>query len=253
MADEDGIRSQGLKALPLLLKDAGSPDVDIRVRARRLAKLILLDYFRNEAPRGMRFVPGQPAIDNGRARMKGGFYLAVKEVTVLEYLRYLKQTAGIPVLRFKDLDARAPIVSVTLREAQAYAKWRKARLPTHDELLAAASLNGRAPYPWGSAFEPHRINSRESGLGKPLPPGTRPEGNTPDGLEDLIGNIAEWTPSRAKAGGTRFRVVGGSFLRHAKGVISGGRFVTYNLRATETRRDVGFRLARSLPPLPTLR
>ncbi len=236
-----------------MLKDSDSPDADIRVRARRLAKVILLDHFRNQTPRGMRFVAGEPTIDKGRVHMQGGVYLAVKEVTVLEYVRYLKQLGGPNVDRFKDLDPRAPIASVTLREAQAYAKWRKARLPTHDELLAAASLNGRAPYPWGSAFEPHRINSRESGLGKPLPPGTRPEGNTPDGLEDLIGNIAEWTPSRAKAGGTRFRVVGGSFLRRAKGVISGGRFVTYKLRETETRRDVGFRLARSLPPLPTLR
>ncbi len=119
--------------------------------------------------------------------------------------------------------------------------------------MHAASLNGRAAYPWGNVFEPHRVNSREAGRGTPLAPGLHPEGNTPDGLQDLIGNLAEWTSSRAKAGGIRYCVVGGSYLQNAKGIISAGRFVTYKLRGTETRRDVGFRLARSLPPLPTSR
>lgn len=198
----------------------------------------------------MRFVPGELTLDKDKVSLKG-FYLAAKEVTVGEFREYLKRTGK--KTRFEGQDARHPVASVTLADAQAYARWRGARLPTRDELLQAASLNGRAPYPWGAVFEPHRVNSRECGLGRPLPPGARPEGATPGGVQDLIGNVAEWTPTPAKAGGKRFCVVGGSFQRHARGVISGDRFVTYKLRATEARRDVGLRVARSLPPLPTLR
>lgn len=253
LKDETALRRRGIKALPELLALVEAEDPDARLRARRLAKVIVLDHYRALAPDGMHLVPGAIELRRTGARMVGGLYLDTREVTTGEFLRYARQ-ARIDTGRWKRTDPELPVVRVTLEEARGYAKWRGGRLPTSEELVRAASAGGRVLYPWGDGFEPRRVVSRESGLGGPLPPGSRSLGRSADGIDDLVGNVAEWTDSPAEeARGTRFRVVGGSYLRYAKGIISGDRFVTYRLRITEWRSDVGFRLARSLPPFPSMK
>jgi hypothetical protein len=62
----------------------------------------------------------------------------------------------------------------------------------------------------------------------------------------LLGNVAEWSSSSAGEGERRrFLAVGGSWRSPAKDA----NFVTYRLRPEARVVDVGFRLAKSLPPL----
>lgn len=246
--DLQPLRMKGVTALPTLLRLAHGDDADLRLRARRMATLVVLDYYRAQTPKAMCLVPGRVVLAPEAASMRGGVYLATHEVTAREFIAYAT-AQGMKVGRWSSAPPERPITNVTYAEAAGYAAWRGARLPTRDELLHAATCRGRARYPWGNRFEAFRVNSRESGLGVALRPGARSAGRSTDGLYDLLGNVAEWTTTPAKRGG-RLCVCGGSYMRRAEAAISGGRFVSYRLTPESWRKDVGIRLARSLPDLP---
>jgi len=235
----------GLAALPALLQAAQSADVEVALRARRAAKEIVLGWLRAETPPGMRLVPGLVEVDGAGIRIEGGLYLGVHEVTVAEYGRFLAARGDAPAASAGAPDL--PVTKVTLAEARAFADWREARLPTSEELHAAASGGGTFAYPWGGEFDPARANTREAGLGRAEPVGSRPRGNSPEGIADLAGNVAEWTETRVGEGRrARWLAVGGSFAK-AQGRPGAA---THKLRAEARLPDVGFRLARSLPELP---
>lgn len=250
-AGEDGdetleIRERGLEALPELLPYVDAEDPDIRVRSRHLVKQIVMDHLRANAPDGMCLVPGPLVVSRSGVSMEKGFYLGIHEVTLGEFRRFVKLRRWDDG-RWAKGEARHPVTNVSLEEARAYAKWRGARIPTLAELEWAATGGGRYVYPWGDRFSPVRLNSREAGRGRCERVGSRPRGVSVHGVADLRGNVAEWTETatgRAKA--RRFRAVGGSF----RGAARMARFVTYTLAAEARLDDLGFRLAKSLPPLP---
>jgi formylglycine-generating enzyme required for sulfatase activity len=88
------------------------------------------------------------------------------------------------------------------------------------------------------------VNSREAGRGAPEPVGSRPGGLSVHGIADLLGNVAEWTETRADR--RRYLVAGGSYRWYAE--IGPP---PYKLEVSSRLPDVGFRLAKSLPPLLT--
>ncbi|MFE0023380.1 formylglycine-generating enzyme family protein [Amycolatopsis sp. NPDC059021] len=102
-----------------------------------------------------------------------------------------------------------PVTGLTFAAAERVARNVGGRLPTAEEWEAVASGSGRR-FPWGEAeWTPRRANLRGSGHGHPLPAGSFPDGDTPDGLADLAGNVWEWTCTRLADGGVV--VVGGSY------------------------------------------
>jgi len=115
------------------------------------------------------------------------FWMQQHEVTNEEYRRFR------PEHGFTPGQERHPVVNVTWHDALAYAQWLGGSLPTEAQWeLAARGTRGRK-YPWGDE-EPTcaRANFNPCGWRLKAVHG-HPQGATPDGLEDLAGNVWEWS------------------------------------------------------------
>jgi len=100
--------------------------------------------------------------------------------------------------RWEALPPDEPVCHVCWYEADAYARWAGRRLPTEMEWEVAA---GGAPdgverqWPWGDAApDASRANLWPVGA-HPAPVGTFPEGRSAWGVEQLAGDVWEWTSS----------------------------------------------------------
>ncbi|MCF3173769.1 ergothioneine biosynthesis protein EgtB [Streptomyces sioyaensis] len=92
-----------------------------------------------------------------------------------------------------------PVLHVSWYEADAYARWAGRRLPSEVEWEKAARYDpatGRAMrYPWGDEDPtPAHANLGQRHL-RPAPIGSYPDGQSPLGVRQLIGDVWEWTAS----------------------------------------------------------
>ncbi|MCD7445131.1 ergothioneine biosynthesis protein EgtB [Streptomyces lincolnensis] len=95
--------------------------------------------------------------------------------------------------------ADEPVVHVSWYEADAYARWAGRRLPTEAEWEKAARHDPAGDrsmrYPWGDTDPaPEHANLGQRHL-RPAPAGSYPEGESPLGVRQLIGDVWEWTAS----------------------------------------------------------
>jgi hypothetical protein len=95
--------------------------------------------------------------------------------------------------------AEYPVLWIDWDSAQAYCAWRGMRLPSPEEWEVAAAYapaTGRFyRYPWGHEWDPMRVVGG-GGFTDTAPVGSRsPQGDSPWGVADLAGNVAEWTSS----------------------------------------------------------
>jgi len=87
-------------------------------------------------------------------------------------------------------------VYVTWAEANAFARWRRLRLPTEAEYHRAAfgTPEGRERrYPWGEMIGTQVPGNFDFVRWDPEPVGAHPDGASAFGVHDLIGNGWEWT------------------------------------------------------------
>jgi eukaryotic-like serine/threonine-protein kinase len=128
------------------------------------------------------------------------------EVSNSEYADFVRETNHAPpshwvgnALPFGQ--EQWPIVNVTFDDATAFAAWRSKRdnvtyrLPTEEEWEYAARNGERGDlYPWGSAWQDKVAVLKDA---TPSPVGSIPAGKNRWGVFDLIGNVWEWTASKA--------------------------------------------------------
>jgi iron(II)-dependent oxidoreductase len=99
----------------------------------------------------------------------------------------------------EEVPANEPVQHVCFFEAEAYAAWAGARLPTEAEWEKACVwdplLDARRRWPWGSSeVTPELANLGGLAL-RPAEVGAYPAGASAYGVEQLIGDIWEWTSS----------------------------------------------------------
>jgi formylglycine-generating enzyme required for sulfatase activity len=90
---------------------------------------------------------------------------------------------------------KKPVTWVSLEDARAYAKWAGKRLPHEWEWqFAAQGTDGRA-YPWGNAWNASAVPIPDKGRTMRNPDNVEehPNGASPFGVMDLVGNVWQWT------------------------------------------------------------
>src|SRR6266536_1293522 len=134
------------------------------------------------------------------------FFMDRTEVTNTDYAEFVRDTnyrAPSDWVRGQPLPGQEqwPVVNVSPIDAQAFAAWRSKRdqveyrLPTEEEWEYAARSGGEYQlFPWGNRFEEKRAVVKEA---SPRPVGSYPLGANRWGVLDLIGNVWEWTSSKA--------------------------------------------------------
>lgn len=137
------------------------------------------------------------------------FSMDKTEVTNAEYSQFVRETNHAPPQQWGSVKAPVgqelvPVSNVSYEDAIAFAAWRSKRdgvtyrLPTEEEWEYAARNGDKDNlYPWGNTWQPGRAATQEAGVNKEQPVGTYPQGGNRWGVQDLIGNVWEWTSTRA--------------------------------------------------------
>lgn len=92
--------------------------------------------------------------------------------------------------------AALPVVEVSHKQAEAYARWAGLRLMTEFEFQRAVRGKTENLYPWGSNWLPKNVVCAENANDRLAEVGSRPGGMTAEGIYDLPGSVWEWTSSK---------------------------------------------------------
>ncbi len=163
-------------------------------RARFLAESALLEQMVAE---------GRMAGSESAERWRGWMVLDDEsfEATLQQFCRARRETEPRFWRDGRYNHPSQPVVGVCWYEARAYCAWLAAqtgqavRLPTEVEWEAAAGGRDGRRYPWGEDWNRLRANTYETRVKRTSPVGAFAEGDTPEGVADLAGNIIEWTTS----------------------------------------------------------
>jgi formylglycine-generating enzyme required for sulfatase activity len=134
------------------------------------------------------------------------YYLAKTPVTNAQYRAFVLATDREAPQGWTDKvpprgEEDHPVVHVSWYDATDYCQWlsevtgRAYGLPSEEEWEKGARGTDGLIYPWGNKWDATRCNSKESGLEKTTLVHAYPQGASPYGLLDMVGNVWEWTCS----------------------------------------------------------
>ena len=242
---------EGYASLPQMIHDRpGCPEMDVETDA------FLLGRYTVTNEQFQKFVDG-----------KGYENLELWPEDIWPHLIDFQDLTGRPGPRYWEQGrhdqrlADHPVVGISYYEAEAYCRWAGYRLPTESEWQMAASWRLRSSayvlrrYPWGDALDTDNCNIWASGLGRTVPVTSYESGAAPNGVQQLIGNVWEWTSTDYCVFADDGQPVLGDMLLKS---IRGGAFDTYfpsqatsffrtGLTTITRAHNVGIRCAMSLP------
>lgn len=145
----------------------------------------------------------------------GDYYIDKYEVTNLEYSRYLRETGAKPPSYWLKGEIPSgkedhPVISLSYRDAEGYAKWAGKRLPTELEWEKAARGPGfkktlnrdetytyeitTRKYPFGNRYDSQLCNCKNNGANDTISVYDLPtKGASYYGVIGMCGNAPEWT------------------------------------------------------------
>lgn len=193
----------------------------------------------------------------GKTVHVGAFRIDTTEVTVAAYERCVGAGACSSATFQTKSDSGGcnwghlnrgthPMNCVTWTGAESYCKWAGKRLPSEKEWEKAARGTDGRKYPWGNAKVScaHAvIDAGGNGCGRDStwPVGSKPNGASPYGVQDMIGNVVEWVADWYAQSENR-SIRGGSWNGYSKDARASCRYgFDPGLRVNR----VGFRCAQS--------
>jgi formylglycine-generating enzyme required for sulfatase activity len=134
------------------------------------------------------------------------FWIDKYPVTNAEFKKFLDATRYHPKDDFNFLKdwkdgsfpagwENKPVTWVSQEDARAYAAWAKKRLPHEWEWQYAAQGNDARLYPWGNTWDENAVPLPDKGreVTSPDEVTAHPQGASPFGVMDLVGNVWQWT------------------------------------------------------------
>jgi toxoflavin biosynthesis protein ToxD len=134
------------------------------------------------------------------------FHISKHPLTVTEYACFMQATqhrepsGSNPTWQAQQAErADHPVVYIFWNDVLAYARWLTQvtgdqwRLPTEAKWEKAARGTEGRFYPWGDLWDHTRANTIDGGPGTTTAVGSYPNGASPYGVQDMAGNVWEWT------------------------------------------------------------
>lgn len=255
---EDYFKSRNLASEPLdpfagAAPAAPAAAAEPAVEAPPLPRVPASYTVREEDQRGpMLYVPAGPFVfgREGRTASTGAFWIDKFPVTNRQYENFCRATNYRLPKFLKDKDARfshpdAPVVGVSVADAQKYAAWVGKDLPTEEQWeKAARGVDGRT-YPWGedaTITDARACAGRDAATGTTAPVAASSEGVSPYGVRDMVGNVWEWTKSTITENNESLHVVKGGCYNDPPELLRAD--VRLEAAPKDKHENVGFRLVR---------
>ncbi len=155
-------------------------------------------------------------------RPVASFYMDVYPVTNADFKKFLDATGYEPKHPKNFLNhwhddeipegrENHPVVWINLADARAYADWTQKRLPTEMEWQWAAQGESAQKWPWGVVMDSTRCNCTHPAT---TPVDSHPEGASPFGIQDLVGNVWQLTGDIYKNASYTYNIIrGGSYYK----------------------------------------